>query len=82
MSAYKWLKFAVGIPLAAILIAVVYSFTSPATDVMRDYSTSPESSAGITWYSDILQWLPLVVLMLLAFMVVVAIITRRRRVAP
>jgi len=80
MSAYKWLKFAVGVPITAAVLAVVYEFTGPAIPMMRTYSTTPESSQGIEWYSQMMNWLPLVVLGLLAFMVIVAIITRRQRV--
>lgn len=82
MSAYKWLKFAAGVPIAAALLAVVYEFTNPATGVLETYSTTPESATGVQWYGDLMTWLPLIVLLLLAFMVIVAIITRRRSVRP
>lgn len=80
MSSFKWLAFALGVPLAAVLIAFVYEFTSPAVDLLNQYSESSASSQGITWYSQFLDFLPLIVLLLLGLMVVVAIITRRERV--
>jgi len=80
MSAYKWLKFAVGVPIAAILLSIVYRITNPVTDVLSVHTTSTASQTGLSWYNQALNWLPLMVLMLLAFMVIVAIITRRRRV--
>lgn len=80
MSAYRWLAFAVGVPLSALLIGVVYRFAYPAVDVASQYSTSDASTQGLAWYTTILDWLPFVVLLLLAFMVIVAVIVRRRRV--
>ena len=78
MSAYKWLSFAFGVPLVAMLLAIMYEITNPAIGLMRDYSTSKESATGIQWYADFMSWLPLIVLILLSFMLMVGIITRRR----
>jgi membrane protein required for beta-lactamase induction len=80
MSAFRWLVFALGIPITALLLAFVYRFTNPALEELRDLSSSPESAQGIQWYSQFLDFLPLVVLGLLSFAVIVAVITRRERV--
>ncbi|MGK7297344.1 MAG: hypothetical protein ACNS61_16225, partial [Candidatus Wenzhouxiangella sp. M2_3B_020] len=80
MSAFKWLAFALGIPLSAVLIAFTYAFTNPAVELLNTLSTSEESAQGIAWYSQFLDFLPLVVLLLLALMLVVGIITRRQSV--
>lgn len=80
MSAYKWLSFAIGIPLLAVMTALIYEFAYPAVDLATQYSSSSASATGLQWYEQFLTWLPFVLLMLLAFMVIVAIITRRRSV--
>ena len=80
MSAFKWLAFALGIPLTAGLLAVMYEFVNPAIDIMHQYSTSETSATGIQWYEQFISLMPLVVLLLLAFMLVVGIVVRRRSV--
>lgn len=80
MSAYKWLAFAFGIPLIAVLYSIMTRFTRPGIDVLDSLSTSEASAQGIEWYSQFWSWLPLILLMLLAFMVIVAVIVRRRSV--
>jgi NADH:ubiquinone oxidoreductase subunit 6 (subunit J) len=80
MSAFKWLAFAVGIPLVALLMSFVYSFTNPAVKELNDLSSSSASAQGIQWYSTFLDFMPLILLALLGLMLVVAVITRRQRV--
>lgn len=79
MSAFKWLAFTVGIPLIAVLYALMMEFVNPAIQISRDYSTSEYSSTGIDWYANFIDLLPFILLVLLAFMLVVGIIVRRRR---
>lgn len=80
MSAYKWLAFAFGVPLLAVLYGIMMEFVYPAIDMANQYSSSEASAQGIAWYEQFMTWLPFVILFLLAFMVIVAAITRRRRV--
>lgn len=80
MSAYKWLAFAFGIPLLAVIYAIMNEVTQPAIGMLNKYSSSEASAQGITWYAQFWEWLPLVLLMLLGFMVIVAVIVRRRSV--
>lgn len=79
MSAFKWLVFGVGLPVIAVLLAIMYEFVYPAIDLMSEYSTSQESATGIQWYTDFMNFLPLIILLLLAFMLLVGIINRRRQ---
>jgi len=80
MSAYKWLAFAVGIPLLAIMYSIFTEFVTPGVDILNQMSSTQASSQGITWFEQFWEWLPLVLLLLLGFMVLVAVITRRNRV--
>jgi len=80
MSAYRYLTFVIGIPFLAILLSVVYEFIWPAIDIMNQFSNSTASSTGIQWYTDFVNWLPAVVLALLAFTLIVAVVVRRGRV--
>lgn len=80
MSAYKWLSFAVSLPVVAVLIAFVYEFAYPAIDISRDLSTSEASSTGILWYEQFLNWLPFIVLALLGFALFVGVVNRRHGV--
>lgn len=79
MSAYKWLVFAAGMPIIAVLLAIMYEFIYPAIDLANEYSTSQESATGIQWYTDFVNLLPLIVILFLAFMLLVGIINRRRQ---
>lgn len=80
MSAYKWLRFALGIPLIAVLLAIIYEFARPAVDMGYQYSSSEYSNTGLQWYAEFLDLLPFILLSLLAFMLVVGIVNRRRMV--
>lgn len=78
MSAYRYLEFVIGIVIVAVLGAVVNEFVLPIIDTTDAYSTTPESSTGLTWYSEFWDWMPLWVSLLLAFMFIVGIVLRRR----
>lgn len=80
MSAFKWLAFAFGVPLLAVLYAILTEFVRPGISILEGLSSTPESSQGITWFSQFWSWLPFIVLLLLAFTVLVAVIVRRRSV--
>jgi len=80
MSAFNYLRFVVGIPLFAVLLAFMYEITVPAEPLLRGFSTTQESSTGIDWYYQFMDFLPLVVLLLAAFALLVAVVVRRRRV--
>jgi len=80
MSAFKWLRFTVGMVILSVLLAFIYSFTNPAIPLLREYSTSSVSATGIDWYEQWLGLLPLMTLLLLAFMLIVGIVLRRRSV--
>lgn len=80
MSAYKWLVVIAALPIAAVLIGLMNAITNPMVDMLNTYSTSQASAQGVAWYGTLLDWMPFVVLALFAFAVVVAVITRRRRV--
>jgi len=80
MSAFKWLAFAVGFVLMAVLYSIFTEFVRPAITVLEGLSSTEASAQGITWYAQFWDWLPLILLLMLAFMIVVGIIVRRRSV--
>jgi len=80
MSAYRWLQFTLGIPLLALLYALLTEFVRPGISVLHSQSSTSASAQGITWFEQFWEWLPLVLLLLLAFSLVVAITVRRRQV--
>lgn len=81
MSAFKWFAFAIGVPLCALLIGFGAEISYPMIEFANAVSTSDASSTGITWYEQVVTWLPFIVLSLLGFMVLVAVVVRRTRVA-
>lgn len=78
MSAYKWLQFVIGVVIVAALGAVLNEFVLPVIDVARSQSTTQASSEGIQMYADTWNWMPGIALFLLVFMLLVAIVVRRR----
>lgn len=79
MSAYRWLAFVVGIGVVAALGAVLTEVVLPTIEIANQHSTTPESAQGISWYATAWEWMPLIVLILLMFMLFVGIIVRRGR---
>lgn len=82
MSAFKWLQFVFGVVIVAMLGAVLNEFVLPVIDISRSQSTTTASQAGINMYADIWTWIPGIALFLLVFILVVAIVVRRRAVTP
>lgn len=80
MSAFKWLAFTFGFVLIAVVYSILTEFVRPGIDVLNSLSTTQASSQGIAWYSQFWDWLPLILLLLLAFLIVVGVIVRRRSV--
>ena len=81
MSAFNWFAFAIGVPLLALLIGFGAEISYPMADFAEAQSTSDASATGIAWYLQVVDWLPFIVLSLLGFMVLVAVVVRRTRVA-
>lgn len=78
MSAYYYLQFVAGIVLVGLLGIVVNEFVLPIINISTKYSTTPESSTGIEWYSQFWAWMPLWILLLLVLSFVAALVVRRR----
>lgn len=77
MSAYRALLFVSGVILVAVLGAFMLRIARPAIDMMNVYSTTEASATGIGWYTAFIDLLPFVLLLLLGFMFIYGVITRR-----
>lgn len=80
MSAFKWLIFSIGFVLLAVLYSIFTEFVRPAITVLEGLSSTDASAQGIAWYAQFWDWLPLILLLLISFMIVVGVIVRRRSV--
>lgn len=82
MSAYRYLVFVFGVVLVAVLGAFMMEIITPTIDLLNAYSSTPESATGIGWYESFTGLIPLVMLLLLAFMFLYGIVVRRGAVRP
>jgi len=79
MSAFRWLKFVLGIGVVAALGSILTEVVLPTIAIARTHSTTEASSQGLDWYAQGWNYMPLIALLLLVFMLLVGIIVRRRR---
>jgi glucan phosphoethanolaminetransferase (alkaline phosphatase superfamily) len=80
MSAFRWLAFVAGVVLSAVLAAIMTELVLPTLDITRGLASTQASNQGITWMQQIWNWMPLVILLLLAFGLLIAITVRKRQV--
>jgi len=78
MSAFKYLVFVLGTILVAIYGAIMLEIIRPAITQMNAHSSTAASSTGIDWFASFVEFLPLVLLALLAFALIVSIVVRRQ----
>lgn len=80
MSAIAYLEFVAGLVIAAVLWALVSQATN---DLQSEALSSADTTAGSTgadWLGTWISWMPLWVVLLLAFGLIVAVVVRRRGV--
>lgn len=82
MSAYRYLIFVFGVVLVAVLGAFMMEIITPVTAMLNSYSSTQASATGIGWYESFTGLIPLVMLLLLAFMFLYGVVVRRGRVRP
>lgn len=80
MSAYKYLAFALGIPLVALFGAVLNEFVSPLITLTESQSSTTASATGIMWFDAVWTWMPLIVMLLLVVGLIVGVVNRRNAV--
>ncbi len=80
MSAFKYLAFALGIPLVAVFGAIWMEVITPMLAATRGQAETQAADTGIMWLTAFTNQLPLVLLGLLVFALLVGIIVRRNTV--
>lgn len=80
MSAYRYLIFVGQLILVAVFGSVILYLLNPVLPMLRTVSSSQASATGVSWFSEFVGLIPIVMLFLVVFSLLYGIVVRRGRI--